>query len=88
MNKTISPAATAIAGLLIAMSLLAHDPSEHKNDDAQPNCEAMKTMDHPKMDMNDPVMMAMMKKCMHSMHEKSGHMDMQEQHEKKRDKNP
>jgi len=32
------------------------------------NCEMMKTMDHSKMDMNDPVAQAMMKKCMNKMH--------------------
>ena len=34
----------------------------------KPDCSAMKDMDHSKMDMNDPVMQAMMKKCMKDMH--------------------
>ena len=46
----------------------AHDPKEHMKDAEKPNCKAMKDMDHSKMDMNDPVMQAMMKKCMESMH--------------------
>jgi hypothetical protein len=55
--------------LLLASSFFmaaaqAHDPSEHTAKMEKPKCEAMKNMDHSKMDVNDPVMMAMMKKCM------------------------
>lgn len=42
----------------------AHDPSEHTTKVEKPKCAAMKNMDHSKMDANDPIMMAMMKKCM------------------------
>ena len=45
-------------------SVHAHDPSEHTAKREKPKCEAMKNMDHSKMDANDPIMMAMMKKCM------------------------
>jgi len=59
MNKTIYRTATGVAVLLVMAQALAHDPSEHKNDSAQPNCEAMKTMDDSGVDKNDPVMMSM-----------------------------
>lgn len=45
-------------------SVQAHAPSEHMKKAEKPKCEAMKDMDHSKMDMKDPIMMAMMKKCM------------------------
>ena len=44
-------------------SVQAHDPSEHVKTNEVPKCESMKAMDHSKMDANDPIMMAMMKKC-------------------------
>ena len=57
----------AAAFLSIAQGALAHDPAEHAKEAAAakagPNCEAMKSMDHSKMDPNDPVMKAMMAKC-------------------------
>lgn len=34
----------------------------------KPDCAVMDNMDHSKMDMNDPVMQAMMKQCMSTMH--------------------
>lgn len=57
-----------LAALGVAFSAQAHDPKEHMKDAETPNCTAMKDMDHSKMDMNDPVMQAMMKKCMKDMH--------------------
>ena len=48
----------------IMASAQAHDPSEHMKKNEAPKCETMKTMDHSKMDASDPIMMAMMKKCM------------------------
>lgn len=51
--------------LLIALNAWAHDPSEHMKNGEKADCSAMQDMDHSKMDMNDPVMMAMMQKCMH-----------------------
>lgn len=59
---------TAIA-LLSTLSAQAHDPKEHMKDAEKPDCSAMKDMDHSKMDHNDPVMKAMMQKCMSTMHE-------------------
>lgn len=56
-----------ILTLGVAFSAQAHDPKEHMEDAEKPDCTAMKNMDHSKMDMNDPVMQAMMKKCMKDM---------------------
>lgn len=66
MKSTFS---TTLAVILLsfAQGAFAHDPAEHAKEAAAakagPNCEAMKTMDHSKMDPNDPVMKAMMAKC-------------------------
>ena len=54
----------ALPALLLALSAQAHDPKEHMKEAQAPDCAAMKDMDHSKMDMKDPVMQAMMKKCM------------------------
>ncbi|MDF1589244.1 MAG: hypothetical protein P1P93_08860 [Gammaproteobacteria bacterium] len=53
----------------------AHDKEEHTSANREkPNCEAMKNMDHSKMDMNDPVTQAMMQKCMkNDRHENNSH---------------
>ena len=63
LSKSI--AITAIA-LIVSISAMAHDPKMHAEKD-QMNCEKMlkhmqmmETMDHSKMDMNDPAMKAMM----------------------------
>jgi hypothetical protein len=53
-----------LVSLFSIASVHAHDPSEHKTKREKPKCEAVKNMDHLKMDANDPIMMAMMKKCM------------------------
>ncbi|MFC6633100.1 hypothetical protein [Microbulbifer taiwanensis] len=60
-----------LAALFTATATQAHDPSLHKNKGEKPKCEAMENMDHSKMDPNDPVMQAMMKKCMDQLHEES-----------------
>ena len=49
--------------LLQAMTAQAHDPKEHMTDVKKPDCGMMGNMDHSKMDMNDPVMQAMMERC-------------------------
>lgn len=54
--------------LLSSLSVQAHDPKEHMKNAENPNCAPMQNMDHSKMDMNDPVMQAMMKKCMDALH--------------------
>ena len=57
----------AISTLTFTLSAQAHDPKEHMNNAEKPDCAAMENMDHSKMDMNDPVMQAMMKQCMGDM---------------------
>ena len=59
---------TLLSTMALAYTAQAHDPAEHMKDAENPNCAAMNDMDHSKMDMNDPVMKAMMTKCMESMH--------------------
>lgn len=60
--------------LIASMAVLSspvwgHDAAEHAKKEAHaPDCAAMKTMDHSKMDMKDPLMQAMMQKCMAHMH--------------------
>tara|TARA_R110002049_G_scaffold72267_5_gene186450 strand:- start:300 stop:593 length:294 start_codon:yes stop_codon:yes gene_type:complete len=63
------------AALGIALSAQAHDPKEHMKDAEDPNCAAMKNMDHSKMDMNDPVMQAMMKQCTKDKHHNESEKD-------------
>lgn len=63
MKKSLLRCTLAFSGLLMIAPTFAHDPAEHAKAGEAPNCESMKTMDHSKMDMNDPVMQAMMKKC-------------------------
>ncbi|AUM11105.1 hypothetical protein [Ketobacter alkanivorans] len=57
-----------VAGLSLPLLAQAHDPKEHMKDAEKPDCAAMNNMDHSKMDRNDPVMQAMMKKCMADTH--------------------
>lgn len=52
-----------LAATLYSVPSLAHDPKEHQSQSAKPDCAALKNMDSSKMDMNDPVMMALHKKC-------------------------
>lgn len=68
----------AICALQVPTFVYAHEQGNHSEtgNDHGPNCAAMKGMDHSKMDMNDPVMQAMMQKCMsHDMddHDMDGH---------------
>lgn len=55
--------------LTLAVTAQAHDPALHKKTAEAPNCAAMKGMDHSKMNKDDPVMQAMMQKCMQQMHD-------------------
>ena len=70
-RKLLSPV-LVLAALGVTFSAQAHDPKEHMKDAENPNCAAMKDMDHSKMDMNDPVMQAMMKQCNKEMHHGEG----------------
>lgn len=65
--------AVLLISLHMTFSAQAHDPKEHMKEAEKPDCAAMKNMDHSKMDMNDPVMQAMMKQCMKDQHQDVGH---------------
>lgn len=74
MKLIHSIAITSSLTLFTMASAFAHDPKEHMSEAQSPDCAAMKNMDHEKMamnhekmDMDDPVMAAMMKQCMASM---------------------
>lgn len=54
----------AVPGLMLAFSAQAHSEKEHMEKAENPDCAAMSGMDHSKMDMNDPVVMAIMQQCM------------------------
>lgn len=54
------------SALLLSVSAFAHEPSEHTAASQRPDCSAMQNMDHSKMDMNDPLMQAIMQKCMNA----------------------
>lgn len=58
----------AIPAMVLALSAHAHEPAEHNKKAEKPDCAAMSKMDHAAMNMKDPVMQAMMKKCMPDMH--------------------
>lgn len=53
----------AMSTLILAFAVEAHDTEEHMEKVDKPNCAALKDMDHAKMDMNDPVMQAMIQQC-------------------------
>ncbi len=55
--------------LVMASSFIAaaHDPKEHSTNNEKPDCNAMKGMDHSTMDMNNPVVLAMMQQCQEEM---------------------
>ncbi len=66
-NKHFAPV-IAISALVTAFSAEAHDPKEHMKNAEKPDCKAMEGMDHSRMDMDDPVMQAIMQKCMQEIH--------------------
>lgn len=66
-HQTLRHFVAALA-MLLALFAQAHDPKEHVKQAHAPDCAAMKDMDHSKMDMNDPVIQAMMQKCIKAMH--------------------
>ena len=60
--KTLTKIALVlIPTITLSMTAAAHDPSMHVKKAEKADCS---NMDHSKMDMKDPVAMAMMKKCM------------------------
>jgi len=58
----------AIPAMVLAFSSQAHEPAAHNKKAEKADCGAMAKMDHAVMNMKDPVMQAMMKKCMPDMH--------------------
>ena len=71
--KTISKIALVLVPTLtLSMTASAHDPKLHAKKPEKADC---RKMDHSKMDMKDPVAMAMMKKCMKQAEKSSDKMD-------------
>ncbi|NQZ23990.1 MAG: hypothetical protein HRT53_18340 [Colwellia sp.] len=59
--KTVSKIALVlIPTITLSMAATAHDPKMHAKKAVKADCSKM---DHSKMDMKDPVVIAMMKKC-------------------------
>jgi hypothetical protein len=78
-NTTLLP--LTLSSLLLSATAFAHDPELHKKENAEkPKCEAMKNMDHSKMDMKNPILLAMMKQCESSTdaHHGDGHGNKEE----------
>ena len=61
MRTLTKLALVLIPTITLSMTALAHDPSMHVKKAEKADCSKM---DHSKMDMKDPVAIAMMKKCM------------------------
>ena len=81
--KTISKIALVlIPTLTLSMTAAAHDPKLHAKKPEKADCSKM---DHSKMDMKDPVAMAMMKKCMKQAEASSEKMDEKMDHSKMMD---
>ena len=71
--KTISKIALVlIPALTLSMTAAAHDPKLHAKQPEKADCSKM---DHSKMDMKDPVAIAMMKKCMKQAEKSKSKMD-------------
>lgn len=74
MNKLNKILLVAVPALALSLNANAHDPKMHMKNGEKAKCEKMADMKHDgKMDMKDPVMMAMMKKC-----GSKEHMDMKD----------
>ncbi len=61
--------------------VLAHEEAEHAKTAENPKCETMSSMDHSKMKKDDPLMQAMMKKCMKT-HAKQSEKESDASHKK------
>ena len=61
--KSIMQGLLLIAVVSVFGQATAHDPSQHAAKSEKPDCAAFAKMDHSKMDPQNPVMQAMMKKC-------------------------
>ena len=86
MTKQQCGVLLAVPALMLAFFVQAHSEKEHMKTAENPDCAAMSTMDHSKMDMNDPVVMAMMQQCMSTMQhgsaeaESHAHNDSHDEH--------
>ena len=82
--KTVSKIALVlIPTITLSMTANAHDPSMHVKKAEKADCSKM---DHSKMDMNDPVAIAMMKKCMNQAKASTDKMDHSKMSDKKMNK--
>lgn len=71
--KTLTKIALIIIPTItLSMTAAAHDPSMHAKKAEKADCSKM---DHSKMDMKDPVAVAMMKKCMKQNEKSKDKMD-------------
>jgi len=71
--KTLTKIALVlIPAITLSMAATAHDPNMHAKKAEKADCSKM---DHSKMDMKDPVAMAMMKKCMKQAETSNDKMD-------------
>tara|TARA_R110000737_G_scaffold144521_1_gene174679 strand:- start:417 stop:716 length:300 start_codon:yes stop_codon:yes gene_type:complete len=71
--KTLTKLALVlIPAITLSLTATAHDPSLHAKKAEKADCSKM---DHSKMDMKDPVTIAMMKKCMKQAEKSKGKMD-------------
>lgn len=75
MQRLLLGFLAAIPALLIAATVSAHDPSEHASGSEAPDCEAMHGIDTAKMEADDPMMQALMQKCMQEAHSDAGGHD-------------
>jgi len=72
MRTLTKIALVLIPTITLSMMATAHDPSMHVKKAEKADCSKM---DHSKMDMNDPVAIAMMKKCKKQAEKSKGSMD-------------
>jgi len=71
--KTLTKLALVLVpAITLSMTATAHDPSMHAKKAEKADCSKM---DHSKMDMKDPVAIAMMKKCMKQAEKSKANMD-------------
>jgi hypothetical protein len=84
--KTLTKIALVlIPAITLSMAATAHDPKLHVKKAEKADCSKM---DHSKMDMKDPVAIAMMKKCMKQAEkskDKMDHSKMKKTEQKKKD---
>ena len=71
--KTLTKIALVLVpAITLSLTAAAHDPKLHVKKAEKADCSKM---DHSKMDMQDPVAVAMMKKCMKQAEKSKANMD-------------